>query len=197
MPRLDRPQIGRGRLALHNHRTWLYTPDNATIWRMPLQRIIAKVLGRSALPRIGIAVAGMAALSGCEMPSNASDRLDQADSAILRAQVSLMQATEQARANVEARAAEQAAASVDAARAGSSRNEEVPITEDERPIGLGDRYAVRRDGNGWAVYDAATGRTVRNEGLPATGLLQEEARLTAESLNRSEANRPVGLTYDR
>jgi hypothetical protein len=114
-----------------------------------------------------------------------TDRADQANSVIMKAQVSLMQAADTARADVEARAAEEAAASVVTARHGAI-NADSMVEGGGPAVDLGDRYATRREADGsWAVYDVATGKTVRRD-APDETLGQDEARSFALELNKAE-----------
>lgn len=46
-----------------------------------------------------------------------------------------------------------------------------------------DRYAIRRDSEGWSVYEIFTGETAVIALTPQSGLSEDDARHTAELLN--------------
>jgi hypothetical protein len=53
-----------------------------------------------------------------------------------------------------------------------------------------ERYYSKRGSDGWAVYDATTGRVAEVSGSPQTGLSADDADDLVDMLNRIEATRP-------
>jgi hypothetical protein len=47
-----------------------------------------------------------------------------------------------------------------------------------------DRFAIRRDSEGWSVYELFTGKAAVIALTPQTGLSEDDARHTAELLNK-------------
>jgi hypothetical protein len=116
-----------------------------------------------------------------------TDRADRANSVIMKAQVSLMQAADAARADVEARAAEEAAASVASARHDAIDADSM-VKGGGPAVDLGDRYATRREADGsWAVYEIATGKTVRRDASDEP-LGRDQAKGLAAALNHAGSN---------
>jgi hypothetical protein len=53
---------------------------------------------------------------------------------------------------------------------------------------MSERYAIRPDPHGFSVFDAMTGETVVIAMTPQDGLSEDDARHTAELLNRRARN---------
>lgn len=128
----------------------------------------ARMKRRTADSRIGACLLAFAAgLSGC----------DSQFSGVRHAADSVRLATEHMASRDQAESAAREARIVADGEQIERQQARDDGTADQTP-----RYTLRRDSNGWTVYDTSTGRPAHNLGLPQTGLSRARAQRIADEL---------------